>query len=713
MAAFTLERLRSARAKVLLVLLSLNLLISVVLTFSIYKQLSEALFAELDGRLQTAAAAIPYILPPAYIDQALAKPPVLLGDYVGHARQMAQFAQQSGLRYVYLLALINGRVVYLADSAPEIELAAGKFGHFMQPYADHDGRVRNTLLSRENYRGVLHDAYGDFRSILLFRTAADGTPYLLRADMEQQQVQSQLWWVGAKTIGLGLALLIIGSALSWLLASRLTAPLRHFSHAVQRFTLGEFDIRMPVHSYDELGNLATAFNAMGDAIHAREHLLKQLAFVDRITGLANRTRFVEEIDADIRHGKGSFAVVLLNLADFHYVNDCFGFAEGDNVLRTVADRLQQMQPNVVRQIGRVSGNDFLLQIPFTNSIQLNEMIVYIEQSISAAIAIDEHRLNLAMRFGLSCHPLHATDAEALLRQAEIALFSAKEHCQLCVCYDPSREVDRQNQFRLMGDLREAIDHNQLVLHFQPKLNMQSTQVHSVEALVRWQHPQRGWIPPGAFIAFAEQSGKLRLITEWVIKAALAQQVAWQAQGLDWCISVNVGVADVEDPLFIDFIETQIRYCPAPVNLCLEITETGVMRHADQLLQNLLRLRQLGVKISMDDFGTGYSSFAYLAKMPINELKIDQSFVMSMSHTFESISIVSSMIELGHILGLTVVAEGVETLSCWQALSVMGCDEVQGYFIAKPMAAEALFAWQQEQLPLLNLTAMPNMSQQAR
>ncbi|WP_410498323.1 putative bifunctional diguanylate cyclase/phosphodiesterase [Chitinibacter sp. S2-10] len=708
LAHFGITFFRSARAKVLLTLFILNLCVCIALAFSFYRQLSEALFAELDGRLYTAANAIPYILPPDYIENATGNPPAITGSYVVNTLRLQKYAQISGLRYLYVLALKDGQVVYLADSATPNEVSKDQYGHFYQDYQDKQQRTLRALKAGQSQLGPLSDQYGNFRSLLLSRQTSKGQGYLLGADLDAGSVDEELWFILSKTVWVGLIFLLLGSLISWFLAIKLTEPLRRFSHAVQRFTLGEFNIRMPVKSHDEFGNLASAFNAMGEALTAREHLLRQLAFVDRITGLPNRTRFVEIVHQTIAGSPQAFAIVMMDIADFHYVNDYFGFAEGDDVLRSVADRLTQLTPQPILSAARVSGNDFLLLVPFQNPTELSETVRSIELCLSEAIQIEQHRITLALRFGISCYPEHSQDADSLLRQAEISIFSAKEECQFCVFYSPEREVDRQSQFTLMGDLREAIENNHLIVHYQPKILLADHKVHSAEALVRWQHPQRGWIPPNLFIAFAEHSGKLRSITEWVIKDVLRQQQRWQAQGIDLCISVNVGVGDVEDALFVDFIAGQIDHFPGKVNLCLEITETGVMRQPDLLLKNLNRLRELGIKLSIDDFGTGYSSFAYLAKMPINELKIDQTFVMAMNDTFESISIVRSMIELGHILGLQVVAEGVETQSCWQALSIMGCDEIQGYFISKPLAADAFTFWLLNELNNLALPALPNM-----
>ncbi len=403
------------------------------------------------------------------------------------------------------------------------------------------------------------------------------------------------------------------------------------------------------------------------------------------------------------------AVATVDLADFRYINDAFGFEAGDRVLCIIADRLSLLQSEPVRLAGRISGNAFTLLLSAENEAQVQLQMRQIEEILSASLLLGEQKINIAIRSGIAIYPQHANTAEGLLRHAEVAMFFAKLNRESCVLYDPSREESRLNQFTLMGDLREALQEDQLVVYYQPKINVSSGLVNAAEALVRWQHPNRGWISPSLFIPFAEKTGKLRGITEWVLHEVLRQQVAWQQTGLRLLISVNVGVSDVEDVLFVDFVEAQLSKAGDAANLCLEITETGVMHKPDVMLQNLARLRCLGVRLSIDDFGTGYSSFAYLAKMPVNELKIDQVFVMSMNSTFESVSIVRSMIEIGHILGLKVVAEGVETVAIWQALAVMGCDEVQGYLIAEPMSSAALVAWLDQTSHLPAELTPPSMS----
>ncbi|MBY0446514.1 MAG: GGDEF domain-containing phosphodiesterase, partial [Burkholderiales bacterium] len=321
------------------------------------------------------------------------------------------------------------------------------------------------------------------------------------------------------------------------------------------------------------------------------------------------------------------------------------------------------------------GNTFALLLERVLGDDVLKVLERVDVSMAGPVFIGKERLDISATSGVALFPEHGLSADILLRNAEVAHCDAKLARRSFAFYDPEQEAYSRNQLTLMGDLRTALAEGHLLVYYQPKVKMLDGMVCEAEALVRWQHPERGFIAPSVFIPFAEQTGKLRAITEWVVHDVLIQMAAWIEDGLVLCISVNVGVSDVEDTSFVSFFEKELVLCNVPPqNLCLEITETGVMRNAKELMRNLEYLRAMGVKLSIDGFGTGYSSFAYLAKMPVHELKIDQSFVISMNERFENVSIVRSIIELGHILGLSVIAEGVETEAVWQALAVMGCDE---------------------------------------
>ncbi|WP_288841827.1 HAMP domain-containing protein [uncultured Deefgea sp.] len=276
-----INQFRGARTKVLLVLLLLNLLISMALSAALYLFLNTALIAELDGRLLTAARAIPFVLPEQYLDRALSGRSIPSADYERNVLQLNRYAEQVGVRYLYVLAMEQGQVRYLADSASPAEVKGGRYGHYLQPYADQELRFKAALDSGKTYFGEVRDEYGVFRSTAMAVPRSGGGFYVLGADLSMQSVLQQQAQLKIQAALCCLILFLIGAGVAWVLATKMTAPLRRFSLAVRRFAAGEFDVRMPIHRHDELGSLASAFNAMGDAISAREHLLRQLAFSDR------------------------------------------------------------------------------------------------------------------------------------------------------------------------------------------------------------------------------------------------------------------------------------------------------------------------------------------------------------------------------------------------------------------------------------------------
>lgn len=519
-------KLQGARAKVLLALTGLNLLLSCSIAIGLFYFLNAALMSELDGRLHTAARAIPYVLPANYIERTLQGESIGQAEYLKNLALLNRYAQQIGVEYLYVLAKRGSDVVYLADSAPPSEVAINKYGHFLQSYSDRFQTVRAALDSGKPYFGQIQDQYGDFRSIAMPIADRHGDFYILGADIrtiEVQAMQAALW---QQSVLVGLIVFGGGAVLSWLLACQMTAPLRRFSSAVHRFAAGDFDVRMPVHRHDELGSLASAFNAMGDAISAREHLMRQLAFSDRLTGLPNRVKFAELLSAYLVKAPPWLAVVMIDLTDFRYINDAFGFDAGDRVLRTMSDRLSQLQPEHLKMVSRISGNSFALLLSATDESQAYAQIQLVENALSESLYLGEQKVNVAIRSGIAIYPLHADNAEGLLRHAEVAMFFAKRDRESSVLYDPSREENRLSQFTLLGDLREALCENHLVVYYQPKINVVTGLVGAAEALVRWQHPSRGWISPGLFIPFAEKTGKLRGITEWVLCEVVRQQLEW-------------------------------------------------------------------------------------------------------------------------------------------------------------------------------------------
>jgi EAL domain-containing protein (putative c-di-GMP-specific phosphodiesterase class I) len=295
--------------------------------------------------------------------------------------------------------------------------------------------------------------------------------------------------------------------------------------------------------------------------------------------------------------------------------------------------------------------------------------------------------------GVATFPAHAATADHLMARAEVAMYAAKARQAGVVVYDPALDSASEESLSLLSELRTAVDHDQLRLFLQPKVALSTGQVIGAEALVRWQHPQRGMVAPMRFIPFAEQTGFIRVITGWMIQQCATHWRELHAQGIETKLSVNLSTRDLLDQDLPAKLEKLLaRETVDPHALCLEITESAIMDDPQRALQTLRRLHDMGLRLSIDDFGTGYSSLAYLKQMPLHELKIDKSFVMSMERDRADMKIVRSTIDLAHNLGLTVTAEGVETAQGFAILRAMKCDEAQGYFMAKPMPGADFASW---------------------
>jgi EAL domain-containing protein (putative c-di-GMP-specific phosphodiesterase class I) len=314
-------------------------------------------------------------------------------------------------------------------------------------------------------------------------------------------------------------------------------------------------------------------------------------------------------------------------------------------------------------------------------------------SLEAPIAVGQHSLDVRASVGVASFPAHADDAGILLRRADAAMYAAKRGNAGFAVYDPHAQEQREEQLSLLSELRQAIEQGELRLVYQPKVELASGRLTGVEALVRWAHPLKGAIPPDRFIPFAEQTGFIKTITAWVIDAAARQGAAWRTAGRPMRISVNISVQDLLNPELERLLGGALeRHGLPPELLCLEITESGVMRDAERAIEVLKRVQRMGVGASIDDFGTGYSSLSYIKQLSVDELKIDRSFLRGITTEPKDRAIVLSTIELAHNLGLGVVAEGVEQQAAADLLLHLGCDEIQGWLVAKPLEPAALETW---------------------
>jgi EAL domain-containing protein (putative c-di-GMP-specific phosphodiesterase class I) len=296
---------------------------------------------------------------------------------------------------------------------------------------------------------------------------------------------------------------------------------------------------------------------------------------------------------------------------------------------------------------------------------------------------------------VACWPQHATDVDALLGRAEVAMHAAKRKTTVTQLYDPALDSTSKQTLSLLSELRHAVEHNELRLFLQPKISLATGRVVAAEALVRWQHPQRGLVPPDSFIPFCEQTGFVRQLTLWMFNEAARLWAQLQLPGQPLRIAINLSTRDLLDPEFPARLETLLsKHGVAPVGFCLEITESAIMDDPLRAEATLKRLSDRGFKLSIDDFGTGYSSLAYLKRLPVDELKIDKSFVMAMEREVDDAKIVRSTVDLAHNMGLTVVAEGVENAAIWALLRELDCDEGQGYHMSRPLPVADFVAWRE-------------------
>jgi diguanylate cyclase (GGDEF)-like protein len=462
----------------------------------------------------------------------------------------------------------------------------------------------------------------------------------------------------------------------------------------RRLGRGDYSAPIPITSSGAIRDLENALVVMRDGIAEREDEIKRLAFWDALTNFPNRVQFIsllKEAIATTLKGQSCY-VLMMDLDGFKHVNDILGHSYGDTMLKEFAQRLRERLPNT--QIARLGGDEFALLLPNSSLAQATDIANIVLEALGQPIMLNDQTVDVGGGIGLAGYPEHGKDAEELLSHAEIAMYAAKRGAgNQSVTY--SAEIDQGNQdmLSLVSELRNALEHDEFRLYVQPKLDLKSNDVIGAEALVRWEHPTRGFMSPDQFIPFAEQTGEIRLITRWVVEKSAALMAQLLMRGITLKISVNMSTHDLLDlDLPMKLTDIFVKHRIKPQTFCLEITESAMMSDPHRAQLTLRRLDSLGVDLAIDDFGTGYSSLAYLKQLPVKELKIDKSFVLPMTTSTDDRKIVKSTIDLGHNLGLRVVAEGVETEEAMTLLAQMGCDQVQGYYIHKPMPAEQFIEW---------------------
>ncbi len=502
-----------------------------------------------------------------------------------------------------------------------------------------------------------------------------------------------------------LTVVLLFSAGSLWTATRLSSTLRGLTRTSERLDQGDDDQPTPhTDRQDALGELARALDHLRVNVATRQQQVGKLAYRDQLTGLPNHLQFRDELQRAIAEAGGrhqTLAVLMLDLDRFKHVNSVLGTDFGDRLLERVARRLHPLV-RTGDMVARLGGDAFALLMHNTDLALAEQVALRIATAFETPLAQDDHQIDLSASLGIACWPAHASDADALLNRAEVAMLAAKRRSgdpQVfgrstggTQVYDPLLDTASAVNLALLLDLRRGMAQGELRLALQPKVSLSTGAVCGAEALVRWQHPERGLLPPMAFIPFAEQTGFIRQLTLWMFEQAAAEQVALAMLGVRR-VSVNLSSRDLLDQALPEKLDTILRRHRALADgFCLEVTERSIMNDPERAEATLNRLAERGFTLSIDDFGTGYSSFAQLKRLPVNELKIDKSFVMAMAHDAGDARVVRSTIDLAHTLGLTVVAEGVEDEAALCLLQSLGCDEGQGFHMSPALPVAEFQDW---------------------
>jgi predicted signal transduction protein with EAL and GGDEF domain len=499
------------------------------------------------------------------------------------------------------------------------------------------------------------------------------------------------------------------------LARQMSNPVARLIEAATLIRRGNYETRVDVDSGGEMALLGSAINTMVQGIGEREEKIKELAFLEPITQLPNRASFTQWIDGYMNasslddhdsaipdSGAAAFTLCMVSLVNWRDVKFSFGPAVAEQLMARCARNLRTLVGDS-GQLYAFTGFQFAIVMPDTSPAQARVRLTTIVNSLQMSQQSD----GLAaprLAGAIIGYPDDAADAQSLIRGVESTLERAESADDTAMLFLSDHEEERIRQLRLISDFESAFAQNQFHLCFQPKVSLVSKSVTECEALLRWVHPELGFIPPDEFVTLAERSGNIRRMTDWVLETAIAQAAKWHQKGVKVCVAINLSAHDLADRQLPNIVRGLMEKYQADGDMiALEITESAVLRDQKSAIEILVALKRMGLRLAIDDFGTGYSSLAQLKQLPVDELKIDKSFVLALDESPGDEVIVASTIELGHSLGLKIVAEGVENDASLRMLQNFGCDKVQGYYFSKPLRVDefsqwwSTFKWQQSDL----------------
>jgi len=576
---------------------------------------------------------------------------------------------------------------------------------------DSGARVAaSTLSAREREqlgRHLASDPVGDqvmdgyyLKSELL---SAGGIPVVAILARPRSEALAVFDALARSMLLLGALSAAITIAAAVLLSGSLTKPLVTLVGATRRIRDGDYSTQIGVDSRDEIGDLARTVDSMQTEIAQREQEVRFQAMHDALTGLPNRAAVNVELGRRIESNE-PFWILVAGFAGIHEINSSLGLDVGDAMVVAVAKRLIEFA-GTSHYVARLSDTRFALVATAADAQPIHGAAVALRQTFDSKALLDHVQVGVRASIGIAGFPGHARDADGVVRRAWTASMDAATSQERVSVYDEQRDAQQMRRLRLIEDLRLAIGTEQLSLAFQPQYDLRTARIQGAEALIRWRHPELGSISPGEFIPLAEQSGSIKQLTRWVFARACEQSRDWRRRGIAIEVAVNVSANDLADIAFPGFVlRTLDEYGVAPAHIELEITETALAGDLDRALETLRILSGLGLRIAIDDFGTGFSSLAQLKRFPIDVLKIDRSFVSELDASADDALIVRSTIELAHGMGMTVVAEGVETVAIARLLAHWGAEMLQGYLLSPPLAPAAFEEW----LTKVDLRELQNM-----
>ncbi len=497
-----------------------------------------------------------------------------------------------------------------------------------------------------------------------------------------QQFRQQLLLIFSAALAVALLVAIV-------FARSITRPLNVLSQFASRIGQGQADNAPAISGNDEVALLSRTLSTMQHDIRQREQQLLFNAEHDNLTGCYNRTAAERLLQPWLSLQAG--CLVQLNIQQFKNINDVLGFSNGDQLLQQLAQRLHQLNP-AAELTARLGADEFvLLYSQHKTAEQLQQLL----QQLLPGYLLQRSVINLKLQAGGFNFSAGQVSVNAALRRVNIALDNARQTPSGIAFYQPGQDESHQRELTLIHDLPLALQNGQFYVVYQPKVDIKQQRCYSAEALIRWQHPQLGFVAPDQFIALAEHAGCIGLITDWMLRQVISQTATWWHQGLQLQVAVNLSVFDLLNPTLSDTIGHLLQQQQLPAAaLALEVTESAIMHDADSVIRQLGHLRALGISLAIDDFGTGQSSLAYLKQLPVHEVKIDRAFVKAIEHNSNDALIVSATTQLAHSLGFSVTAEGLENRAGLALLQQCGCDKVQGYYFAKPLQAEPFRLWLQ-------------------